>query len=182
MERLVDQYSERGYQFAFGLCGNSEESKELVQEAFYRVFRSWSRVDRTQPLECLFLTILRNVYVDSVKRSEHRHGVGLDTVLRPEHEDGATLAETLADPKEEAVLERLTRESQLVQLRRAFGGLSVEHKAILNLFDVDGLGYDQIAVALDCPLGTVRSRLSRARAALKSAILKSDQEVQHHGM
>ena len=182
MERLVEEHSERGYQFAYGLCGNSEEAKELVQEAFFRVFRSWDRYDQSQPLESWFLTILRNVYVDSVKRSEHRCGVRLDAALGPEQEEGTTLAESLADPNEEAVLERLARESELAEVRRALDGLTMEHKAILTLFDVEELGYEQIARVLGCPLGTVRSRLSRARAALKSAILKSDQEVEPHGM
>ena len=182
MERLVEEHSERGYQFAYGLCGNSEEAKELVQEAFFRVFRSWDRYDPSQPLESWFLTILRNIYVDSVKRYEHRCAVRLDATLRPEAEDGATLAESLADPNEEAVLERLAREGELADVRRALDRLTSEHKAILTLFDVEGLGYGQIAEALDCPLGTVRSWLSRARAALKSAILKSDPEVQSHGM
>ncbi len=182
MERLVDEHSERGYQFAYGLCGNSEEAKELVQEAFCRVFRSWDRYDQSQPLESWFLTILRNIYIDSIKRCERRCSVHLDAALRPGQEDGSTLAESLADPNEEAVLDRLTRESQWAAVRRAMDGLTLEHKAILTLFDVEGLGYEQIAQALDCPLGTVRSRLSRARAALKSAILKSDQEVEPHGM
>ncbi|MCX5794093.1 MAG: RNA polymerase sigma factor [Elusimicrobia bacterium] len=182
MERLVEEHSERGYQFAYGLCGNSEEAKELVQEAFYRVFRSWDRYDRSQPLETWFLTILRNIYVDSVRSCEHRFGVRLDAALAPEQGDGATLADSLADTKEEAVLERLTRESQLAEVRQALDSLTMEHKAILTLFDVDGLGYEQIAEALDCPLGTVRSRLSRARRALKRAILKSEPEVEHHGM
>jgi RNA polymerase sigma-70 factor (ECF subfamily) len=183
LERLVQEHSERGFQFAYGLCGNCEEAKELVQEAFYRVFRSWDRYDRAQPLESWFLTILRNVYVDSVRRSEHRYAVRLDAALMTEQGDGATLGETLADRNEEAILDRLTRESEAARVRRAMDSLTVEHKAILTLFDVDGLGYERIAEVLDCPLGTVRSRLSRARAALKSAILKSDQqEVQSHGM
>jgi RNA polymerase sigma-70 factor (ECF subfamily) len=182
LERLVAEHSQQGYQFAYGLCGNREEAKELVQEAFYRVFRSWDRYDRAQPLESWFLTILRNVYIDVVKRCEHRCTIRLDAVLKQESEDGSTFAENLVDLNEEAVLDRLTRESEVVEVRRAMDSLTLEQKAILTLFDVEGLGYEQIAAALDCPLGTVRSRLSRARAALKSAILKSDQEVKPYGM
>ena len=92
MERFVADYSERGFQFACGLCGNSEEAKELVQEAFCRVFRSWDRYDQSQPLDSWFLTILRNVYVDSVKRHERRFGVRLDAALVRDGEDGDTFS------------------------------------------------------------------------------------------
>ena len=172
MERLVAEHAEHGYQFAYQLCGNSEDARELVQEAFYRVFRNWDSYDSSQPLDSWFLTILRNVYVDNVKRAERRHGVHLDMVLRPDHEDSSTLADSLPDRNEEAVLDRLARESELAEVHRALKSLKTEYQAILTLFDVQGLGYEQIAEVLDCPLGTVRSRLNRARAALKKAVLE----------
>jgi RNA polymerase sigma-70 factor (ECF subfamily) len=172
MEQLVTAHAEHGYHFAYQLCGNTEEAKELVQEAFYRVFRSWDSYDSSQPLEAWFLSILRNVYVDHARSAERRHGVHLDAVLLPDHEDGCTLADSLADRGEEAVLDRLARESELAEVQRALKGLKTEYQAIITLFDVQGLGYEQIAEALDCPLGTVRSRLNRARAALKKAVLE----------
>ena len=182
LERFVEDYSQRGYQFAFGLCGNGEDAKELVQEAFYRVFKSWDRYDQSQPLEAWFLSILRHVYLDSVKRCERRRGLSLDAPLVADREDGATLAENLADPGEEEILERLARESDAALVRQALDGLQVEHKAILTLCDVEGLGYEEIARVLDCPLGTVRSRISRARAALTKAVLETTREVDAHGM
>jgi RNA polymerase sigma-70 factor (ECF subfamily) len=172
MERLVADHAEHAYHFAYKLCGNAEESKELVQEAFYRAFKSWDRYDPSQPADKWFLTILRNVYVDGSRSMGNRRSVDLDAEMRPGHEDAHTFAEGLPDG-EEAVLDRLARESELAGVRRALQGLKAEYQAILTLFDVEGLGYDQIAEVLDCPLGTVRSRLNRARAALRRAVLKA---------
>ena len=64
LERFVREYADQGFQFAVRLCGNTEEAKELVQEAFYRVLRHWESYDPAQSLENWFLTILRNVYYD----------------------------------------------------------------------------------------------------------------------
>ncbi|MBI5241479.1 MAG: sigma-70 family RNA polymerase sigma factor [Elusimicrobia bacterium] len=172
MERLVAEHAGHAYHFAYQLCGSTEESKELVQEAFYRVFRSWDRYDPSQPMDKWLLSILRNVYMDSVRSTGRRCSVDLDAEMRPGHEESHTFAEGLPDG-EEAVLDRLARESELESVRRAMKGLKSEYQAILTLFDVKGLGYDQIAEVLDCPLGTVRSRLNRARAALKRSVLES---------
>lgn len=182
LERFVAEYSERGYHFAYGLCGNSEEAKELVQEAFFRVFRSWASFDQSQPLETWFLTILRHVYVDSRKRYERRCSVSLDAPLDMDREDSCSLADMLADPREEAILDRLDRDMMAAEVRRAMDALKSEHRAILNLCDVEGLSYEQIGVVMDCPVGTVRSRINRARAALKQALLTANRGVDIHGM
>jgi RNA polymerase sigma-70 factor (ECF subfamily) len=182
LERFVSEYSERGYQFAYGLCGNAEDAKELVQEAFFRVFRSWDSFDQSQPLDTWFLTILRHVYVDSRKRYERRCGVSLDASADSGREDSCSLADVLADPRDEAMLDRLSRDAMAAEVRRAMDGLKADYKAVLNLCDVEGLSYEQICVVMDCPLGTVRSRINRARAALKQALLTDNKEVDLHGM
>ena len=64
LERFIREYAERAFQFAFRLCGNAEQAKELTQEAFFRLIRKWDQYDPSQPLEGWFLTVLRNVYYD----------------------------------------------------------------------------------------------------------------------
>lgn len=175
IERFIEQYSERAFQVAFHLCGNAEDAKELVQEGFLRLIKGWQRYDQSQPLENWYLTILRNLYYDNLKRYERRHGVSLDA---PIGETGSeSFAEVLADGAEMPLLERLERKETADEVQRAMRTLTEEHRAILTLGDLEGLGYEQLASVLDCPLGTVRSRMNRARAALKKALLKQDQEV-----
>ena len=175
IERFVEQYADKGYQFAFHLCGNPEDAKELVQEAFVRVIAKWETYNSEQPLENWFLSILRNLYFDGLRRYERRRAVSLDAPV-PDHE-GESFADLLVDTREEGLLGRLERQEASCQVQRALAALSPEHRAILTLIDVDGLGYEQVTEVLDCPLGTVRSRISRARDALKRALLTQGEEV-----
>ena len=182
LERFVAEFSERGFQFACGLCGNEEEAKELTQEAFCRVFRSWEQYDSSQPLDTWFLTILRHLYVDSTKRYERRFSVSMDASLVRDGDDGEKFSDHMSDAREESVLDRLSREEMAREVRRALASLSPDHKAVLTLCDVEGLNYDQIAEVIGCPVGTVRSRINRAREILKRKLLETSQEVDVHGM
>lgn len=177
LERFIEEYSEKGYQFAYHLCGREDEAKELVQEAFVRVLRQWERCDRSQSQENWFLTILRNLYYDSVKRYERRNAVSWDAPLGCGKHEGRTLAELVADGRDEAMLDRLERQEASAEVRAVLDCLAAEHKAVLVLCDMQALSYEEIAEVLDCPVGTVRSRLYRARAAFRRALAGKSGEV-----
>ena len=176
LERFINEYAERGFQFAFRLCGNVEEAKELSQEAFFRLIRRWEQYDSSQPLESWFLTVLRNVYYDSVKRHERCRTVPLDAPVVLGEPEGPAYADVLADGSE-ALLEKLERREAGREVREALDSLSEEHRAVLTLCDMQGLSYEEIAEVLDCPLGTVRSRVSRARSAFKRKMMERASEV-----
>jgi len=176
IEAFVETYAEKGYQFAYRLCGNAEDAKELVQEAFVRLMAKWESYDDDQPLDNWFLSIVRNLYFDGLRRYERRNGVPLDAPV-PDLASGESFAEILADREEEPLLSRLERQEAVDTVRRALASLSAEHRAILTMVDVDGLGYEEAAEVLDCPLGTIRSRISRARAAFKKALLAEGRGV-----
>lgn len=170
LERFVEEYSEPAYQFAYSLCADKEEAKDLVQEAFFKVLRHWDRYDQKQPLKTWFYTILRNVYNDRCRRFERRHGLSLDAPLSGDDE-GGVLADAVADPSLEPILDHLGREEESSRVRRALGTLRAEYRAVLTLCDMQGWGYEEISQALGWPSGTVRSRLSRARILFKQKML-----------
>lgn len=176
LERFIKDYSERGYRFAWRLSGNEEDAKELVQEAFLRAIKAWDQYDSSKPLEAWFLTILRHVYVDGVKRYDRRNSVSLDAPLSGEME-GMTFADALPDAREEAMLSRLERREASEEVQAVLAGLSLEHRTILTLCDMQGLSYEEICRVLDAPLGTVRSRINRARAAFKRRMMEAGREV-----
>lgn len=177
LERFIKDYSERGYRFAWRLSGNEEDAKELVQEAFLRAIKAWGQYDPAKPLEAWFLTILRHVYVDGIKRYERRNSVSLDASLSGEAE-GMTFADALPDVREEAMLSRLERREASEEVQAVLDALTPEHRAILTLCDMQGLSYEEICKVLDAPLGTVRSRINRARAAFKKKMLEDCREVE----
>lgn len=164
-EAFVSEYGERAFQFAYRLSGNVEEAKDLVQEAFFRVLRSWQSYDGSRSLDAWFFTILRNVFLDGRKRYERRHGVSLDAPAGGRDGECSRLAELLPD-EEEAVLDRLQRAETARFVREALEELPYDHRTVLTLCDMEGLSYEEISNVLDVPVGTVRSRISRARDSL----------------
>lgn len=168
MERLVRDYGERAFQFAFRLAGNAEDAGEIVQEAFFRVLRHWGRYDPDQPLENWFFAILRRVFLDSMRRGGRRRAVSLDAPAG----DGASTYDEIIEDRSDRVLESLEREESGRKVRGALERLPVDQRAILFLIDVEGLRYEEAARVLDCPIGTVRSRVSRARNGLRSLLLE----------
>ena len=174
LENLIKQYAEKGYRFAFRLSGNVEESKELVQEAFSRVLGKWDRYDASRPFDRYFLTILKHIYYDNAARKSSRN-LSLDAPL-----DGQEGSETFADrvqDREEPLLERLLRRETEETVEQCLGQIANEQRAILTLCDLEGLSYEQISQVLGCPLGTVKSRVTRARRALKTKLLARFKEV-----
>jgi RNA polymerase sigma-70 factor (ECF subfamily) len=167
-DALIDASADKAYCFALGLCGNEEDAKELVQDAFVKAMDRIGTHDPSMPFEAWFLTVLKHLYLDGMKRYERRRGQSLD---RPIDETGLTVADGIADIREMSLLDRLEREENSKLVRRAMRGLTPDARAVLLMIDLEGLGYEQAAEAMGCPLNTLRSRIVRARAALKERLL-----------
>ena len=172
IERFIEQYGDRGYQFALHLCGDPEEAKELVQEAFFRLISKADSYDESLPFENWFVRVLRNLYFDGIKRAERRRGLPLDA---PCDAEGSTFADALPDGGL-PLLEQLEQDQFGSRVNDAFDAVPPEQRAVLALADVQGLGQEEIASALDCPIGTVKSRLYRAREAFRRAYCEGAKE------
>lgn len=171
LERFVEEYGDRAYGFAYGLCGSEPEARELTQEAFVKIFERADQFDETRSLETWFLTVLKNVFRDSLRRWDRRGKVALDA---PIGDDGMTVADALGDEREEALLDRLERQENAARLHQALATLPPLSRGIIALIDMEGLGYEEAAQALDLPLGTVRSRINRARETLRRRLLEME--------
>ncbi|MDD5305256.1 MAG: RNA polymerase sigma factor [Elusimicrobia bacterium] len=167
-EALIDANANKAYCFAMGLCGNEDDAKELVQEAFAKAMDRIGTHDPAMPFEAWFLTVLKHLYLDGTKKYEKRHGQSLDM---PINESGLTVADGIADDREMSLLERLERQENTKLVRRAMRALTPDARAVLLMIDLEGLGYEQAAAVMGCPLNTLRSRIVRARAALKERLL-----------
>lgn len=167
-DALIDANANRAYCFAFGLCGNEQDAKELVQEAFTKAMDRIGSHDPSQPFEAWFLTILKHLYVDGTRKYEKRNGQSLDV---PIDASGLTVSDGIADVREMSMLDRLEREESSKLVRRAMRSLTPDARAALLMIDLEGLSYEQAAAAMGCPLNTLRSRIIRARAALKERLL-----------
>jgi len=160
--QLLRGVEAQAHRFAWGLAGNQEDAKELVQEASTRALRKWQDYDPVRSFQGWYLTIIRNLFLDT--RRTTKRALSLDAT-GPDGDERA-LIEAISD-ESLGVLEQLEREEIIAAIHEAMGELSAKYRAVLRLCDLEGMGYEEAARKLGVPVGTVRSRLCRARAALR---------------
>ncbi|MEI6512651.1 MAG: sigma-70 family RNA polymerase sigma factor [bacterium] len=161
---LVRRYERKAYQLAFRLCnGSSDDAGDVVAEAFLRVFTSIKTFRQDASFTTWLFRIVTNVFLDIRKRERLRSHESLDAIH--DLEEGSVTPQ-IADPLPgpDAAIDRDERE-QLLQ--KAINRLPDYQRAMVLMFHVEGLSYEEIAEAMELPLGTVKSRLNRARLSLK---------------
>ncbi|MEW6540400.1 MAG: sigma-70 family RNA polymerase sigma factor [Bacillota bacterium] len=160
-EELVRQYQDRIYALSYHLSGNQADAEDLAQEAFVKAFYGLKGFRNEADFGTWLHRITVNLWIN-VRRRE-RQTVSLDEPVQTgDGEVQRELAATAEEPPE--VLER--KEFQRF-VQRALGEISREHRVVLVLREMHDYSYEEIARVLDCSLGTVKSRISRARTALK---------------
>jgi len=164
LEKLIQDCGAQAFRFALKLSGNVEAAEELVQEASYRVLRAWDRYDRSRPFNLWFFSILRNAFLDSIKRAKRWKWIALDVPI--DGTDGARYGDILSDEGGD-VAETLAKADDQTTAREAVERLRADYRAVIEMWEMNGMGYEEIAGSLGIPLGTVRSRLFRARRALR---------------
>jgi RNA polymerase sigma-70 factor, ECF subfamily len=159
-EQLAMPHFERLYNFACWLTHDRQEAEDIVQETYAKALKGFSSFQPGTNFRAWIYKILRNAFLTSRTGLKATATVPLD--LETEEE---TLPATKETP-ETILLQR--SDSQLV--RQAMEGLSVAYREILLLCEVEEMSYQEISAALDIPMGTVMSRLSRARKALRGGL------------
>ncbi|HOS42642.1 MAG TPA: sigma-70 family RNA polymerase sigma factor [Armatimonadota bacterium] len=161
---LVEQYTPRVYALAYRMVGNSEDAQDIAQEAFVRVYHALPRYKGEAAFSTWLYRIVTNVCYDDLKRRRRRPATFTDL----EHEEGDARAETLAggESPEDAAL-RLERRRAV---QAAITTLPEHFRAVLVLYDLQGFSYQEIADILKQRVGTVKSRLNRARNLLREKL------------
>lgn len=158
-EALVTQYWRLIYRIAFRLTGNQVEADDLTQEAVLEAFRAFDRFQPGSRFDRWIARIMTRTFLDGARR-RHRHPtVSLDG---PDAPDAADLQ---VGPEERASQQEL---HDVVQ--QALTGLPPEFRMAVVLVDLEGLSYEEASRVMGTPIGTIRSRLHRARQALRQAL------------
>ncbi len=154
------------YNFAHWLTQNRDEAEDLVQETYTKALRGFASFQPGTNFRAWMYRILRNTFLTS--------RAGLKATV-PLEEDGEMAPPAAVDPQtpEMALIDRSQREL----LRAALDELPVRFREVLLLCEVEEMSYQEIAETISVPIGTVMSRLSRARAALRSALAKKLQRT-----
>jgi RNA polymerase sigma factor (sigma-70 family) len=151
------------YNFARWLVHNSIDAEDLVQETYLKALRSFASFQSGTNFRAWIFQILRNTFLSSCSKLERRMTVAMDS-----EEDGPELAVETETP-EMILLNRCN--SRLVQ--RAIDDLPVHYRETLLLCELEEMSYHEIAEILAIPMGTVMSRLARARKAVRESLLST---------
>lgn len=165
LSELMARCGEKAYNFAFRLAGNEHDARDLVQEAFVRAVTHYGGYDKGRPFESWLFTIMRNIYLDEVRRFSHGHSISLDAPMAREERPWE---EILPSSELEPAASLVQRESDEV-LQKALDSLAVHYRTALTLCDIEGFSYEEIGTIMACPVGTVRSRISEGRRLFRKA-------------
>ena len=163
---LVRKYEKQVYNFAYRLTGNYDDANDVAQDAFLRVFNAIGTFRGDSSFSTWLFRITTNVFLDERKKAKSHPQTSLDEYLELGE---SSVARQIEDPSPtpEAVLEESER-AQLLQ--KAVGDLPEYQRAMVTLYHTQQKSYEEIAEIMDLPIGTVKSRLNRARLALKEKL------------
>lgn len=167
-ELLVERYGRRIYALAYRMAGNDADAKDLAQEALIRVYRALRRIDPTANLESWLYRVVTNLYIDLLRRRPKARIESLDApVLTAKGDEVVREVEDSGPTPEELVIS-----AQLdADIQRALLALSPELRMVVVLSDIEGRSYEEIAEIVRIPVGTVKSRLHRARRMLQERLV-----------
>ncbi len=165
-DALVERYGRRVYAMAYRMAGSEADAKDLAQEAFIRVWRSLSRLRPDVPLEGWLYRTVTNLFIDLLRR---RRGLRIQSLDEPVATDRGELARERADAS--ADVERTVLGAMVDRrVQQALMSLPPDVRMVVVLADVEGYAYEEIASMMGIPVGTVKSRLHRARLALRDRL------------
>jgi RNA polymerase sigma-70 factor (ECF subfamily) len=163
---LVERYQRKILSVAIGMVHNRDDALEITQEAFVKAYEKLDRFKGESSFYTWLYRIVVNLGIDR-RRREKRHGtVALED--RPgggEDLEANLPAQRLSDPYQQARSRELGE-----RLRNAIEDLTPDQKAVIVLREVEGLSYDEISQVMQCPKGTVMSRLHYARKVLQDKL------------
>ena len=148
------------YRFARWLSRSPADADDIVQDAIMRAYRGFDAL-RGSDVKAWLLTIVKNCHLTALKQQQRRGFVPLPE----EHDaqDGDAMIATTPDPESASI-----RRDEARIVDRLLSGLPEEHREVLVLREIEEMDYREIAAVTNIPIGTVMSRLARARAALKA--------------
>ncbi len=159
-EQSIMPYMDAAYNLARWLVGNDPDAQDVVQEAFLRAFKFFEGF-RGGDGRSWLLRIVRNCFYDWLRQQRRAE---LETPF-DEQVHGATAADP---PPDAALLEKADNEL----LHQAIEALPAEYREVLVMRELEGLSYKEIADVAESPIGTVMSRLARAREQLRQGLIE----------
>jgi len=172
---LVQRYHKQVYNTAYRLSGSYDDASDISQEAFVRAWNNLKSFRGEAAFSTWVFRIVTNVFLDERKRVRARkEQCSLDDVLSPSGSGGANGAEGVVTRQFEdrgpSPQDRVEQQERLSILENAIADLPEAQRVMVVLYHSQGKSYEEIAEIMSLPMGTVKSRLNRARLALKNRL------------
>ncbi len=153
------------FNFALRMTGDSDDASDLVQETFLRAFRFFDKFEKGTNCKAWLFRIMKNTYINSYRKSNKEPE-------KVDYEDVENFYENVKPSStDDAHLEREIFDNLLDdEISKAISDLPEDFRTVVILADIEGYTYEEIADFIDCPVGTVRSRLHRARKMLYATL------------
>ncbi|NLV36595.1 MAG: sigma-70 family RNA polymerase sigma factor [Clostridiaceae bacterium] len=165
-EELVENYQKKLFNLAYRIVGNPEDAADMVQEALIRIFRSIAKFKEQSSFSTWIYRITTNVCLDELRKRKNKKEFSLDQEIHGE--DGDMKRQIKSD---DILPDNAAEREELREIvNSAINSLPEDQRVVISLRDIQGLTYTEISQVLDCPEGTVKSRINRARNALKNVL------------
>jgi RNA polymerase sigma-70 factor (ECF subfamily) len=165
-EMLMRTYAKKVFNMAYQFCGSREEAEDLTQDIFLKLYHSLPKYDFRRNFTAWLLTMSKNYLIDEYRRTKWER-------TRRDDFNDRVLAQPSASGPEESLVRKETRALIWEGLNR----LSSEMRMAVILRDLQGRSYEEMAEILGLPLGTVKSRVNRARLALAEVLKEKRGEI-----
>lgn len=166
-EVLLARYENKIYSIAYRFMGNHADASDLAQEAFIKIYQGLSKFRGDSGLLTWMYHVTANVCRDELRRRQRSKVVPLEIVRVDSRQPLETVAAGMEyDPEDRAIQKELQ-----ANLQKLLDSLPDDYRLVLMMRELLGFSYEEIAEHMNCSLGTVKSRLSRAREALRKKVM-----------
>ena len=166
-DRLILKYRERVYGIVYNMTSNREDAADLTQDAFIKAFQSIHRFGGQSSFFTWLYRIAVNSTLSHLRKTRLRSFFSLERV----NSDEPVSREIIAALTDKTGVDRDTFVRELQEkLNDAMQKLSIKHRTVVTLFEIDGLSHQDIAEVMNCSVGTVRSRLHYAKQLLQAEL------------
>ena len=153
------------YNFALRTTGNADDAKDLLQETFMKAFRFWDKYEKGTNIRAWLFRIMKNSYINRYRKVTREPGM-------VDYEDVENFYDSVRDNSTDSndLQKRLYSNMLSDEVTSALQSLPEDFRTVLILCDIEQLTYEEISDFLNCPIGTVRSRLHRGRKMLEEKL------------
>lgn len=165
-EALLDQYEGKIFRLVYGLVCNYHDAQDLTQEVFVKVYQKLTTFNENSTLIYWMSRIARNHCLNFLRRKSLIRFISMEWLFSEKHQDFQDHS-TLS-----SVEENYEQKERLDHMTHALSRLSYQQRELIVLSEIDEMAYKDISQLLKIPMGTVKSRLSRSKQALKAILEK----------